>query len=43
MYSEGSNRIEIIFCLNNTEYRIQNVFDYNGPFNYAESQMQIDL
>lgn len=40
---KGSNKIDIIFLINNTEYHIRNTLYYNEEYNYTKSKMQLEL
>ena len=43
MHKTGEYTIEIIYQINDTEYRMRNVFDYDGEYIYTQNQMEITL
>ena len=43
MHKNGTYTLEIIYQINNTEYRMQNVFHYDGEYSYTQNQMEITL
>ena len=43
MHKDGAYTIEIVYQINNTEYRMVNMFIYDGEYSYTQSQMEITL
>ena len=43
MHKRGSYTIEISYVIDKTEYRIYNMFYYDGEYDYAQTQMKTNI